>query len=324
MLRRDRDARRFEIGLSTQGNHYEDRREVLLETIRNNLHKSGLLTADEISLCVDWDNPKLPMTSLSPDPDFELMAVELTAQVNAARNDFANNFVCQLMADNYNVARMAQDEEGAKAGRAEVAIAKEAIDARVIALHEAAATATEEQAAALTQKAMHQGITEEERASLNRYMLEHKLFVPVTPENILWLNRDAWQHVSNFELLHAPSERMHAYVQAQINAGVAVHKARTKGVHQAYRRVRAGADGQAALFQSLQARHFLMQRIQCAEHGAGMGQGGLGKGGGARTMAPAVEQRRPQLLLELLDGAAERPRARPAGPGRGLHPVRRL
>lgn len=219
MLRRDRDARLFEIGLSTQGNHYEDRREILLETIRNNLHKSGILTAEEITLSVDWDNPNLPMTSISPDADFELMAVELTALVNAARNDFANNFVCQLMADNYNVSRLAEDEEADKAGRAEVAIAKEAIDARIIDLHESVSTATEEEAALLTQKAMHQGITEEERAKLNRYMLVNKLFVPVTPENILWLNRDAWQHVSNFELLHAPVERLHAYVQAQIGAG---------------------------------------------------------------------------------------------------------
>ncbi len=94
--------------------------------------------------------------------------------------------------------------------------------------------------------------------------------------------------------------------QAQVDAGVAIHKAGTQGVHQSHRRVGPGTDGQAALFQSLQARHLLMQGIQRAQHRPGMGQGGIGKSRGPGTVTATVEQGDAQLLLELLDGAAER------------------
>lgn len=219
MLRRDRNARIFEIGLATQGNQHEQRPEALLETIRHNLHKSGLLASDEIHLEVDWQDPKLPMRSYTPDADFELMAVELTAQFNLARNDFSNIFLCQLMADNYKVARLAEDIDAAKEGRELAMLAKDAINQKVIDLHMAEPTATDEEAAKLTKNLMHSGITEQERARLNRYTLEKKLFVPINADTILWLCRDAMQHVSNFELLHAPEQQLHDYVKQQMQAG---------------------------------------------------------------------------------------------------------
>lgn len=219
MLRRDRDARHFEIGLTTQGKSHQDDPLILLETIRHNLHNSGLLTDSEMAIKVDWNNPALPLTSLSPDPAFELMAVELTAAFNRARNDFANTFLCQLMADNYKVARLDDIEAEAKAGRELAKMARLRIDQKIIDLHLSESTATDEEAAALTQKAQHSGISEQERARLNRHTLEKKLFVPISAETILWLCRDAMQHVNNFELLHAPEQQLHQYVKAQIEAG---------------------------------------------------------------------------------------------------------
>lgn len=219
MLRRDRNARHFEIGLQTQHSQAETNPELLLQTIRHNLFKSGFITAEECKLTVDWQDPQLPMHSYSPDAPFELMAVELTAAFNAARKDFANIFLCQLMADNYQVARLPECEEEAKAGKELAGFAKEAINQKLVNLHLAEPTATDEEAAALTAKAMHSSISEQERARLNRYTLEKKLFVAITPETILWLCRDAMQHVANFELLHAPEQQLHDYVKSQIEAG---------------------------------------------------------------------------------------------------------
>ncbi|ENP7884568.1 hypothetical protein ACEG13_004872, partial [Salmonella enterica] len=113
MLRRDRTATEFMVGL----NKLPGVREESAENIKRGFLQALLETAeinDEFTDAVlDGDRLSLGLA----DTTYIRMKFKVAAMEAQARNDFANNMICILYADGYNVSHLAEDETASAKGK---------------------------------------------------------------------------------------------------------------------------------------------------------------------------------------------------------------
>jgi len=214
MIRRDRTANRFILGLTSPVNFRETSEAAMWRAAL-----AGLAEHDQaLSISVNEDGQ---LVVSSDDLEFDRLRINLLTQENAARNDFANTMLLQLMADKYRVEPMALEHADEMIANAKVAkkVIGELLKQEDIERHLTNPTATDEQRQQLMESSH---ISQDERAQLNRWNIENLLLQPVTEESVCWLRDGALAHVKRFELLQMPTERASSLDALEATNGVPV------------------------------------------------------------------------------------------------------
>lgn len=180
MLRRDRTATEFMVGL----NKLPGVREENAESIRRGFLQALLETAeinDEFTdAMMDGDRLSLGLA----DTTYIKMKFKVAAMEAQARNDFANNMICILYADGYNVSHLAEDEDASDTGKALRKDSKERVWDMTVLRHMEVETPDEDSRDELLAK---RSLSEDEQAQLARWDIENELMLDVDPHSLKFL-----------------------------------------------------------------------------------------------------------------------------------------
>ncbi|MDU4291129.1 plasmid replication protein, CyRepA1 family [Mixta calida] len=180
MLRRDRTAREFMIGLSSLPGYKEED----ADKIRHGVYLAMLETASAASeftdIKIESDELRLGLA----DTPYARLKFRIAAMEAAARNEFANNLICILFADGYAVEHLAEDADLSAAGKE---IRKDALEKnwlQTVDRHLLAETPTEQLRDELMAK---RALSADEAAQLTRWEIEHELKQPVSEDSLKFL-----------------------------------------------------------------------------------------------------------------------------------------
>lgn len=180
MLRRDRTATEFVVGL----NKLPGVREENADCIRRGFLQALLETAeinDEFTDAVlDGDRLSLGLA----DTTYVRMKFKVAAMEAQARNDFANNLICILYADGYNVSHLAADELASENGKALRKDSKARVWDMTVLRHMETETPDEDTRDELLAK---RSLSEDEQAQLARWDIENELKLDVDPLSLKFL-----------------------------------------------------------------------------------------------------------------------------------------
>lgn len=180
MLRRDRTATEFLVGL----NKLPGIREENAESIRRGFLQALLETAeinDEFTDAIlDGDRLSLGLA----DTTYVRMKFKVAAMEAQARNDFANNLICILYADGYQVSHLAENELANATGKELRKASKERVWDMTVLRHMEADTPDEEERDELLGK---RSLSEDEQAQLARWDIEKELMLDVNPLSLKFL-----------------------------------------------------------------------------------------------------------------------------------------
>lgn len=208
MIRRDRNAREFVVGLSTIHNKRE-------ESAMNMW--LGMILANDSQLAVELNSETRTIEVKTGDLDFDLFRLELIAQENKAKNDFANNLLCILYADGYKINSLDTTDIDKEKGQAAKEAARNTLKAIDINRHLSEQTPTQEKRDNLLNKA---NITREEKAQLNRFNIENFLMMDVNEDSIDFHHKSGLNKAKLFELLHLTADKARAFDKSEIGEGI--------------------------------------------------------------------------------------------------------
>ena len=215
MLRRDRTARQFILGLGNLRGHRQDDETAYWRATLRGIKDSGE------QLGINFDTQAGAVQITTQDLGFDQLRIRQVCEENSARNDFANVLLLQLMGDRYQVAPLAMDNaEAMKATgealkkRAGQQLAEEDCQ-RILA----ADTPSHSERETLNRQ-LH--LTREQRAALDRWNIEHYLQQGVNPESIHWLRQGGMSQAKRIELLCMAPERAVALDKAEADADLPV------------------------------------------------------------------------------------------------------
>lgn len=209
MIRRDRSARSFVLGLGQNRYHANtDENAYWRATLRGMIEYDADL---EVS-----PNPETGTVELaSGNMPFDRLRIRQICQENVARNDFASVLLLQLMADKYRVQPLHLDN--AEAMMAKGKLAKQAAGKVLARLDEerilAAETPSQDRYDHLKRQPR---ITPDEKAQLDRWAIEHYLQQPVNADSIKWLRNKGLSQAKRFELLQMDEERARRLEAAEV------------------------------------------------------------------------------------------------------------
>lgn len=194
MLRRDRTATEFLVGL----NKLPGVREENAESIRKGFLQALLETAeinDEFTDAVlDGDRLSLGLA----DTTYIKMKFKVAAMEAQARNDFANNMICILYADGYNVSHLAEDEAASEKGKELRKESKGRVWDMTVLRHMEAETPDDDEHDELLTK---RSLSEEEQAQLARWEIEKELMLAVDPDSLKFLLEGGKKKLTLAELM---------------------------------------------------------------------------------------------------------------------------
>jgi len=215
MLRRDRTARKYLIGIGHSN--------VQRETDREAIYR-GLVAADEISCAFEETSDEILLRRQKTS--FDELYLSCTTNENRAKNNFANNLLLMLYADKYRVERMAGDALIAKLSRANRKRAGRLVFDQRLTLIDSVTTPTEEEYARLHRMEIR---SEAESARVDRYQIEHQLGVEVIrADDVDFYDNGGISKVVALELLQAPEAQALAFDKAQRKSKVTLTKTRFK------------------------------------------------------------------------------------------------
>ncbi|EIY4766793.1 toprim domain-containing protein [Vibrio cholerae] len=201
MLRRDRTASHFLIGFGA----INSRREESLKNLAKGLIEAQIDNMD----CKITDEG---FVFASHDTLFNRLRMTMTVEENAARNDFTNNMLLILESDGYIVERLDHHPEKdaiAKANRIE---ANKVIIEQRNELHKAVPSISESERQELLKA---ETLNEQQRAQLNRYMIENELHLTCNDPAIEFYHTGGMAKAKRFEVLMMDKETAKAYDAAE-------------------------------------------------------------------------------------------------------------
>lgn len=223
MLRRDRTARSYLIGIGHSN--------VQRETDREAIYR-GLVAADEIACAFEETSDEILLRRKKTA--FDELYLSCTTNENRAKNNFANNLLLMLYADGYKVSRLAGDPLLAKLSRRNRKHAGELVFNQRLDLIDSVSTPSEEEFARLSRMEIR---SEAESARVDRYQMENQLCVKViTPDDVAFYDDGGLSKVYALELLQATEAQALAFDKAQRKAKVTLTKTRFKTPARAFLR----------------------------------------------------------------------------------------
>lgn len=211
MIRRDRNAREFVLGLSTMNSGREES--------ALNMWLAMILANDHSQLDVNINKDSGKIEIGTEDYEFDRFRLELIAQENRAKNDFANNLLCILYADGYKLHQLDTNEIEQEIGKAMKESSRDLLIALDIERHLNNPTPSDQERSALLER---NNLSKDEKAQLNRWNIENLLRMEVNQESIIFLNQGGLRKVKYFELLQMPADEAKRIDNAEIEAGVPV------------------------------------------------------------------------------------------------------
>ncbi|EOX3456158.1 plasmid replication protein, CyRepA1 family [Vibrio cholerae] len=198
MLRRDRKATQFTLGLGSM-NH--NRETDLMRMVRGFIEVSKdatcKLNIEEGTYCLG-----------THDTEFNRARMEMMVEENRARSDFSNQLLRILEADGYQVHRLCSDELTMQLGAAVRKEMQELIDIRKFNLHMDSPTPSDDRRDELLKQ---NTLSEAERAELNRWDIENLLCEKVDLASYeFWLNGGV-KKAARFELLQMDQDHAQAF-----------------------------------------------------------------------------------------------------------------
>ncbi|MJN99573.1 hypothetical protein DNX92_23720 [Salmonella enterica subsp. enterica] len=194
MLRRDRTATEFMVGL----NKLPGVREESAENIKRGFLQALLETAeinDEFTDAVlDGDRLSLGLA----DTTYIRMKFKVAAMEAQARNDFANNMICILYADGYNVSHLAEDETASAKGKELRKESKGRVWDMTVLRHIEAETPDENEHNELLAR---RSLSETEQAQLARWEIENELMLDVDEDSLKFLLEGGKKRLTLAELM---------------------------------------------------------------------------------------------------------------------------
>lgn len=213
MLRRDRTARHYIIGIG----HTSAQRETDREAIWR-----GHMKADEVAC--EFEETSDEIILRRHKTAFDHLYLGAVTSENSARNNFANNLLLMLYAEGYNVQRLDiagmgyDQDELTKASRSNRKAAGAMVFDKRMDLIDSVATPDEAQYLKLNRQEVR---SEAESAELDRYHIEHQLGVDeITADDVAFYDDRGIAKVVALELLQADEEQARAYDKAQRKARV--------------------------------------------------------------------------------------------------------
>jgi len=215
MIRRDRKANEFILGLATIHSAREE----------NPLNMwIGKLIANPYSqteVNINTETGKVEFSTR--DFEFDRFRLELIAQENQAKNDFANNLLCNMFADNYKLKQLQTTEIEQEIGKALKEISRDTLKEINTARILNAKTPTESERNELLNR---NNLSKEEHAQLDRWNIEKVLFMKVNEESIKFLNNGGLRKARTFELLQMNADAARNFDTLEIQNGVQISKKR--------------------------------------------------------------------------------------------------
>ncbi|HFH4653117.1 plasmid replication protein, CyRepA1 family [Pseudomonas aeruginosa] len=215
MLRRDRTARHYFLGIG----HTSAQRETDREAIWR-----GLLKSDEIAFELELEETAEHIIQRRRKTAFDQLYLTAVTSENRARNNFANNLLLMLVADGYKVEALDVNALGydsddlVKAARKNRKLGGELVFDKRMTLIESVATPDEEQFLKLNRQEVR---SEAETAQIDRYHIETQLGVDqITADDVAFYDDRGIAKVVALELLQATAEQARAYDKAQAKARV--------------------------------------------------------------------------------------------------------
>ncbi|MCS6257442.1 plasmid replication protein, CyRepA1 family [Shewanella baltica] len=208
MIRRDRKAREFILGLSTMHSNREESAMAMW---------LGMILANDNQLEVELNRESGKIELKTKDLDFDRFRLDLIAQENKAKNDFANNLLCCLYADGYKIKSLDTTDIDKEKGKMAKEVARDMLKATDIARHLDQPTPTAPERDQLLSK---MNLCRDEKAKLNRWDIENALMLPVDDESIEFHHKGGLNKVRLFELLNMSPEKAQEFDAAEVAAGV--------------------------------------------------------------------------------------------------------
>lgn len=208
MIRRDRKAREFVLGLSTMHSNREESAMAMW---------LGMILANDNQLEVDLNRESGKIELRTDNLDFDRFRLDNIAQENKAKNDFANNLLCILYADGYKIHNLDTTEIDKEKGKAAKEAARDMLKAVDMTRHLDQGTPTVQERDELIGKV---NLSRDEKAQLNRWDIEHALMMPVDEDSVEFHHKGGLTKVRLFELLNMSPEKAREFDEKEIAAGV--------------------------------------------------------------------------------------------------------
>lgn len=180
MLRRDRTATEFMVGLNKLPGVREENAENIRRGFLQALLETAEINEEFTDAILDGDRLSLGLA----DTTYVRMKFKVAAMEAQARNDFANNLICILYADGYNVSHLAEDSLASETGKELRKASKERVWDMTVLRHMEVETPDEDQRDELLGK---RSLSEDEQAQLARWDIEKELMLDVSPESLKFL-----------------------------------------------------------------------------------------------------------------------------------------
>lgn len=194
MLRRDRTATEFVIGLG----RLNVRREESVQRLQAGFIQALLDTGE---ICDEYTDARIEDGRISlglADSTYTQMKLQMAAAEAVARNDFANNLICMLFSDGYQVEKLADDADATADGKGKRKYARAQVWDQYLELHMRVTTPTDtEREVLLAQRSL----TDEERARLNRWEIENLLQLQVNERSLKFFDKGGKKKIALAELV---------------------------------------------------------------------------------------------------------------------------
>lgn len=194
MLRRDRTAREFVVGLAQLPGYKEENPDKIRHGVLLAMLETAALNGEFTDANLDGNEMRLGLA----DTAYTRLKFRIAGMEAAARNEFSNNLICILHADGYAVEHLAEDIDASAEGKEVRKDAREKNWELTVDRHLAAETPDEQLRDELMMK---RALSADEAAQLTRWDIEHELKQEVSEESLKFLKDGGKKKLALAELM---------------------------------------------------------------------------------------------------------------------------
>lgn len=208
MMRRDRLAREFVLGLDTMHSNREESAMAMW---------LGMILANDNQLDVELNRESGKIELKTDNLDFDRIRLDLIAQENRAKNNFAKNLILSLYADGYQINSLDCSEIDKEKGQSEKEAARDLLKAIDMNRHLEQTTPTDAEYMELEQRT---NVSRDDKARMNRWKIENLLMMKVDEDSVEFHHKGGLSKVRLFELLNMSPEKAREFDEKEATSDV--------------------------------------------------------------------------------------------------------
>jgi len=207
MIRRNRKATSFTIGLGAMNSREVDNEDELLLGMAADNGEVPEINREEFTIS----------TTFTP---FDSLRAKVLAMEGKLRNDFANIFLLSLMSDGYQINHLDKDLSSEKSASDKMKEAKARLTDSKHLRFELNETPSKDLNSELMRKKGSAGLTADEKTQCDRYNIENLLQMEVNPDTIKIYENGGMRKAANYDLINMASESSSAIDKQEIENNV--------------------------------------------------------------------------------------------------------